>query len=91
MVGRSLVWWGWSEVHHDLRLRLMYAVGLPRVHPNADSSTSIGRSSDCIADGETIRALPERWERRRLRLRLLGLRKHLMLLLCHLGLHLMSQ
>ena len=71
----------------------MDTVGLPRAHPNTHSSTNIARSPDCIANGETIRTLPERWERR-LRLRWLGLRKHLLLLLLllyHLVLHLMSQ
>ena len=68
----------------------MAAEGLPRAHPSTHSSANIARSSDCIANGETIRALPERWERR-LRLGLLGLRKHLLLLLCHLSLHLMSE
>ena len=80
----------------------MHALGLPSARrPNACSSTSTFRSSNYTADGETIRshkrALPERRERR-LRLGLLGLWEHLLLLLllwlrllCHLGLHLVSQ
>lgn len=98
MVGRSLVWRG-SEVQQGLR---MHALGLPSARPNASSSTSTFRNSNYTANGETIRsherALPEGRERR-LRLGLLGLREHLLwllllwqlLLLCHLGLHLVSQ
>lgn len=77
----------------------MHALGLPSARPNASSSTSTFRNSNYTANGETIRsherALPEGRERR-LRLGLLGLREHLLwllllLLLCHLGLHLVSQ
>jgi len=74
----------------------MHALGLPSAHPNTRFSISIPRSSDCTANRETVRAheralLEHCKGGLGLRLRLLCLRKHMLLLLCHLRLHLMSQ
>ena len=74
------------------------ALALPSARPKTHSSACKPRGSVSTANRETIRAheraLAERRERR-LRLGLLGLREHmlllLLLLLCHLGLHLVSQ